>query len=179
MTSDSAVERTETLMGWPPLPPYACWMELAHSSPTARSRLGCSCLGTPWPISSSRSHLRSRRRCSASLVMEKVLPVAFEVIGACSPAATSAFGVDEHGQTHHSMGPRRARQTSCRTRPPAEPERGQPLATDSALNLITISRVPLRDQAITTRDSPGDAGRSERQHPVPLSGPAEALALAR
>src|SRR5215831_16708874 len=97
MTRDSSDERTETLMGWPPFPPYACWMELAHSSPTARSRLGCSCLGTPWPISSSRSHLRRRRRCSASLVMEKVLPVAFEVIGACSPAARSAFGVDEHG----------------------------------------------------------------------------------
>src|SRR5215472_268378 len=82
---------------------YACWMELAHSSSTARSRLGCSCLGTPWPTSSSRSHLRRLSRCSASLVMKKVLPAAFGVIGARSPAGRSGFTVDERDQSHLSI----------------------------------------------------------------------------
>src|SRR5712691_4720945 len=54
-------------------------MEFAQSSPTASRRPDCSCFGTPWSPSSSRSHLRSRRRCSASLVIEKVLPAALGV----------------------------------------------------------------------------------------------------
>src|SRR5260370_17658549 len=54
-------------------------MEFAQSSPTASRRPDCSCFGTPWSPSSSRSHLRSRTRCSASLVIEKVLPAALGV----------------------------------------------------------------------------------------------------